>query len=116
MRNNREGLSVSQWLSILFTVLLVAVPASGLDGTVDAPDCGSCLSESGVPAESQVEQAATESGVNDRPQLLDSHETAELAARAEEPGGEVVGGALTTQQLTYIVIALAAAVIVLIAK
>lgn len=116
MRSNTEGLSVSQWLSILFAVLLVAVPASGLDRTVDTPDCGSCLTESGVPAESQVEQAATEPGVNHQPQLMDSHETAELAARSEQPGEEVVGGALTTQQLTYIVIALAAAVIVLIAK
>jgi len=49
-------------------------------------------------------------------QLLDDEELAQLAARAEEPGAEVVGGALTNQQLTYIVIALATAVIVLIAK
>jgi hypothetical protein len=49
-------------------------------------------------------------------QLLDAQELAQLAARAEEPGDEVVGGALTNQQLTYIVIALAAAVIVLVAK
>lgn len=48
--------------------------------------------------------------------LLDESELAELAARDEEPGREVVGGALNNQQLTYIAIALAAAVIVLIAK
>lgn len=49
-------------------------------------------------------------------QLLDGEELAQLAVRAEEPGEDVVGGALNNQQLTYIVIALAAAVVVLIAK
>ena len=49
-------------------------------------------------------------------QLLDGEELAQLAVRAEQPGEDVVGGALTNQHLTYIVIALAAAVVVLIAK
>ena len=49
-------------------------------------------------------------------QLLDGEELAQLAVLAEEPGQDVVGGALNNQQLTYIVIALAAAVVVLIAK
>lgn len=48
--------------------------------------------------------------------LLDEWELASLTARAEEPADDVAGGSLTNQQLTYIVIALAAAVIVLIAK
>lgn len=49
-------------------------------------------------------------------QLLDDEELAQLVARAEEPGEDVVGGALSNQKLTYVVIALAAAVVVLIAK
>ena len=48
--------------------------------------------------------------------LLTEEEIAKLAARAEEPNKEVVGGALSREHLTYAVIALAAAVIVLIAK
>lgn len=52
----------------------------------------------------------------DRARLLDGEELANLAARAEKPTEDLVGGALTNQQLTYIVIALAAAVIVLIVK
>jgi hypothetical protein len=39
----------------------------------------------------------------------------ELSRRAEDPGPDVVGGALSNEHLTYIIIALAAAVIVLIA-
>lgn len=49
------------------------------------------------------------------PQPLTEEESRELAQREEKPGKEVAGGALTNQQLTYIVIALATAVIVLIA-
>jgi hypothetical protein len=50
------------------------------------------------------------------PQPLTAEEVEELTARAEEPGPEVAGGALSNEHLTYIVIALAAAVIVLIVK
>ena len=52
----------------------------------------------------------------DSPELLTTEELSELSARAEEPGPQVVGGALSNLHLTYIAIALAAAVIVLIAK
>ena len=50
------------------------------------------------------------------PQPLSADEAQEISARAEEPGPEVAGGALSNEHLTYIVIALAAAVIVLIVK
>lgn len=50
------------------------------------------------------------------PQVLTAEEIQELARRAEEPGPEAAGGALSNLHLTYVVIALAAAVIVLIAK
>jgi hypothetical protein len=50
------------------------------------------------------------------PQPLTEEESAKLAERAKEPGPEVAGGALSNLHLTYIVIALAAAVIVLVLK
>jgi hypothetical protein len=49
------------------------------------------------------------------PQPLTEGEAKDLAQREEKPGKEVAGGALSNLHLTYIVIALAAAVIVLIA-
>jgi hypothetical protein len=45
---------------------------------------------------------------------LDDDELARLAARAEQVDRDIAGGALTNQQLTYIVIALATAVIILV--
>ena len=61
-------------------------------------------------------QAQSEKTVPAQPERLDQRELTKLEAREEQPGPEVAGGALTTQQLTYIVIALAAAVIVLVLK
>lgn len=49
------------------------------------------------------------------PQPLTAEEAKELAQRDERPSKEVAGGALSNLHLTYIVIALATAVIVLIA-
>ena len=49
------------------------------------------------------------------PQTFSAEELQDLSQRAEEPGREVIGGALSNLHLTYIVIALATAVIVLIA-
>jgi hypothetical protein len=49
-------------------------------------------------------------------ELFTPEEERALAERDQEPAREVAGGALTTQQLTYIVIALAAAVLVLVLK
>lgn len=51
-----------------------------------------------------------------KPQVLSEEESSELSQRAEEPGQEVSGGALSNLHLTYIVIALAAAVLVLVLK
>jgi hypothetical protein len=67
----------------------------------------------------QAEAVATqESGEAATPQAapLSEAELAELAALDEQPADDVVGGALSNEHLTYIAIALAAAVIVLIAK
>jgi len=49
------------------------------------------------------------------PSPLTEDEARDLAKRSEEPGKEVAGGALSNLHLTYIVIALATAVIVIIA-
>ena len=51
-----------------------------------------------------------------QPQPLSEEESAKLAARAQQPGPEVAGGALSNLHLTYIVIALAAIVLVLVLK
>lgn len=53
---------------------------------------------------------------SESPQPFSEEEIAAMAAEEEEPGPEVAGGALSNLHLTYVVIALAAAVIVLIAK
>ncbi|MCW5965607.1 MAG: hypothetical protein KIT83_16335 [Bryobacterales bacterium] len=49
-------------------------------------------------------------------QPLSEEEEAELLARAEDPGPEVAGGALSNLHLTYAVIALAAIALVLVLK
>lgn len=51
-----------------------------------------------------------------QPQAFSEEEAAALDARAQEPGEDVAGGALSNLHLTYAVIALAAIVLVLIAK
>lgn len=48
--------------------------------------------------------------------VMDDEELSWLAGRVQIAQKEMVGGALTNQQLTYIVIALAAAVLVLVLK
>ncbi len=46
--------------------------------------------------------------------FLDDHELAQLSARAQQVQKDFAAGALTNQQLTYIVIALATAVIIIV--
>ncbi len=50
------------------------------------------------------------------PSKLSQEEESSLSARAEEPGPEVAGGALSNLHLTYAVIALAAIILVLLIK
>lgn len=64
----------------------------------------------------QLQRSSKQPEPDSAARLLAEEEIAKLAVRAEEPGKEVVGGALSREHLTYAVIALAAAVIVLIAK
>ena len=48
--------------------------------------------------------------------VMDDDELSQLAGRVQVAQKEMVGGSLTNEQLTYIVIALAAAVLVLVLK
>lgn len=70
---------------------------------------------------SEPVKAALESGKVDYKKVdkavatLSPEELARLAARTQQIQADFAGGALTNEQLTYIIIALAAAVIVLIA-
>ena len=82
------------------------------------------LAQSGAKPEFDVsENSATTAprmtprpGATSEPQLLDQEETAALSQRNQNPGPEVRGGALSNEHLTYIVIALAAIVLVLVLK
>jgi len=69
-----------------------------------------------APAVSKVTQNLARAGAASEPQLLDEEEIAALSQRNQNPGPEVRGGALSNEHLTYIVIALAAIVLVLILK
>ncbi len=76
------------------------------------------LAETPVPKTPKNPERQLEQSQSSEPsgELIDADELERLQARDEQPGPEVVGGALTNQQLTYVAIALGAAVLVLIAK
>jgi hypothetical protein len=72
--------------------------------------------ENSASAVSKVIQNPARLGAASEPQLLDDEEIATLSERNQDPGPEVRGGALSNEHLTYIVIALAAIVLVLVLK
>lgn len=112
-----EQVQLSQRLSIiLMIVLCLSLPAAA--GTAaEVAGKSTPVSESATAAPNIDRTASAQAGTAPAsPQPLSAEELKELSGRAEEPGPEVVGGALSNLHLTYIVIALAAAVIVLIAK
>jgi len=78
----------------------------------------SLLAPAGLATEGQAEPVRNKATAKEQPapQRLSLEERADLSEREQKPGPEVAGGALSAQHLTYAVIALAAAVIVLIAK
>ena len=63
-----------------------------------------------------VAPTAAQLGTKSSARLLDEEEIATLSQRNQNPGPEVRGGALSNEHLTYIVIALAAIVLVLVLK
>lgn len=73
-----------------------------------------------IPAAGEATGANKSTGAATSPagpaEPLTEGEEEQLQARAEEPGQEVAGGALSNQHLTYAVIALAAIALVLIVK
>lgn len=75
-------------------------------------------SAAGVPGNpaSVATQDAIQTEATAQAQLLDEEEMAELSQRNQDPGPKVRGGALSNEHLTYIVIALAAIVLVLVLK
>lgn len=76
---------------------------------------GAAAQPSPQPDGQGPDQVVQDENVPASGQLLSEEELAALAARDQKPADTVVGGALSNEHLTYIVIALAAAVIVLIA-
>jgi len=78
---------------------------------------GSAMAQTPSTTNSESATAPAPESVQDRkPAPLTPEEAKSLAERNEEPPREVAGGSLNNQQLTYIVIALAAAVLVLVLK
>lgn len=67
-------------------------------------------------AESNDRTVPAERATKPEPQRLNDEELQQLAARDEQPDEKVAGGAMSTQHLTYAVIALAAIVLVLLIK
>lgn len=99
---------ISKGIALALCLCLAANAAPGHDGKAQVP------AEAAARAVPQAD--AKRNSVPATAQPLNDQELAELAKRAQQPGPEVTGGALSNEHLTYIVIALAAAVIVLIAK
>jgi hypothetical protein len=89
-------------IATLSLAILTIVPGSAQEPV---------LKQTKAVAAVEKEKASAE-----KPQPLTENEQSELARRSEEPGKEVAGGALSNLHLTYIVIALATAVLVLVLK
>jgi hypothetical protein len=69
-----------------------------------------------APAESSRTPQAIVQAADQKAQPLTDEEAQDLQQRDEKPDEKVAGGALSNEHLTYIVIALAAAVLVLVLK
>ncbi len=95
---------------ILTLCLSLLVPAGSSD---DGASRSACASD---PREKEATVDSAAAAAPGSPQPLAPEEDSALSARAEEPGPEVSGGALSNLHLTYAVIALAAIVIVLLIK
>ena len=103
----------------IFLCLALGAPTRTFAQSAVAPE--SDISENSAGAVSKVTQnpaqgAASEAQLAAEAQLLDKEEIATLSQRNQNPGPEVRGGALSNEHLTYIVIALAAVVLVLVLK
>ena len=97
----------------IFLCLALGAPTRTFAQSGDTPQ--SNFSENSAGAFSKIAQNPAR-GAASEAQLLDEDEIATLSQRNQNPGPEVRGGALSNEHLTYIVIALAAIVLVLILK
>jgi|SRR5690348_14131439 len=102
-------------LAVIFLCFAVVAPTRAFAQVEAKPQFN--VSESS-PGTAALRTPATPDrpGATLEPQLLDEREIAALSQRNQNPGPEVRGGALSNEHLTYIVIALAAIVLVLVLK
>ena len=100
-------------LTAVFLCLALGAPTQIL-AYADATRQSDSLENTATTAVSKVTPARP--GGTLEAQLLDDEEIAALSQRNQNPGPEVRGGALSNEHLTYIVIALAAIVLVLVLK
>ncbi len=103
--------SLLRWIPAALLALLLGVPGGYAD-----TDATAATDTASPTATTRIERNEPATAQRDAPQPLDRQEVAQLESRTERPGEEVAGGALTNQQLTYILIAVAAAVVVLVLK
>ncbi len=99
-------------LSAIFVCLALAAPTR----TWAQFEAESQFDGSENSAGKAVSKVTPNPGATPAAQFLDEEEIAALSQRNQNPGPEVRGGALSNEHLTYIVIALAAIVLVLVLK
>ncbi len=107
-------LSVILCLSLLLPVGNAAEVVQSATQPKEDKQAPAAAEATSSPEEAATQEAAPTKPVS--PQPLSQEEEASLSARAKKPGPEVAGGALSNLHLTYIVIALAAIVLVLLVK
>ena len=102
-------------LTVFFLCFAVAAPIRTL-AQVEAKPLSDVSEKSAGTAASKASTKPGRTGAASEPQFLEEEEIAALSQRNQNPGPEVRGGALSNEHLTYIVIALAAIVLVLVLK
>lgn len=102
-------------LAVIFLCLAVAAPTR-ISAQVETSPQSDVSENSAATTALRPPTNPERPGATSEPQLLDEREIGVLSQRNQNPGPEVRGGALSNEHLTYIVIALAAIVLVLILK
>src|SRR5258705_13174155 len=102
-------------LTVFFLCFAVAAPTRTFAQVEGKPQFDVSENSAGTVA-SKAPTTPNRPGAASEPQFLDEEEIAALSQRNQNPGPEVRGGALSNEHLTYIVIALAAIVLLLVLK
>lgn len=108
---------LSRVLALSLCLILLAPICCPSDGPATAT--GATVPPQEEPKAIHVQEEAASLNAQEGPSSplpLSEEEERSLSSRAEEPGPEVSGGALSNLHLTYAVIALAAIVLVLLIK